>query len=142
MDNTDLSLINALRANARASVTRLARDLGLARTTVQARLDRLERSGDIAGYTVRLGAAMEAGRIRATVLLQLDPRAGAGVVQRLRAMPQVERAVTSSGRFDFVLQVSAQSTARLDQLLDAIGALPGVKSSESLIHLSKRIDRA
>lgn len=142
MDNTDLSLINALRANARASVTRLARDLGLARTTVQARLDRLERSGDIAGYTVRLGAAMEAGRIRATVLLQLDPRAGAGVMQRLRAMPQVERAVTSSGRFDLVLQVSAQSTARLDQLLDAIGALPGVKSSESLIHLSTRIDRA
>ncbi|PWG74280.1 AsnC family transcriptional regulator, partial [Enterococcus hirae] len=55
MDDTDKRLLAALAANARASVTDLARRLGLARTTVQTRLDRLESSGAIAGYTVRLG---------------------------------------------------------------------------------------
>lgn len=141
LNDADQALIAALRANARATITELAAQLGAARTTVQARMDRLERQGIIAGYTIRLGEAAESTRIRATVLLQLDPRAGPAVVQRLRAIPQVERAVTSSGRFDLVLQLSAATTARLDELLDAIGALPGVKSSESLIHLSTRIDR-
>lgn len=141
MDDTDEKLLAALQQDARASVTALAAALGLARTTVQARLDRLERRGVIAGYTVRLGEVGAGSRIRATVLLQLDPRSAATVIQRLRSLPGVERAVTSSGRFDLVLQVSAASTASLDDLLDAIGALPGVKSSESLIHLSTRIDR-
>ena len=141
MDDTDQLLLNALAENARASVTTLGKRLGLARTTIQARLERLERTGVIAGYTVRLGTAEQEQRIRATILLQLDPRAAPGVVQRLKAMPQVEHAVTSSGRFDLVLQLSTRSTARLDEILDEIGGFTGVRSSESLIQLSVKIDR-
>jgi DNA-binding Lrp family transcriptional regulator len=141
MDDVDQKLLAALSENARISVTTLAGKLGLARTTVQTRLDRLERSGVIAGYHVRLGVEAQQAQIRATVLLALDPRAGPQVVQRLRAIPNVERAVTSSGRFDLVLQVSARSTALLDGLLDKIGGFDGVRSSESLIHLSQKIDR-
>jgi len=40
------------------------------------------------------------------------------------------------------LQVSAPSTAQLDAVLDQMGEMTGVKSSESLIHLSTKIDRA
>jgi hypothetical protein len=49
---------------------------------------------------------------------------------------------TTSGRFDLLLQIAASNTQVLDQVLDQIGALTGVKSSESLIHLSTRLDRA
>ena len=141
MDEIDQQLLNALVENARLPVTSLAGKLGLARTTVQARLERLENSGVIAGYTVRLGAQADEKRIRATVLLQLDPRSAPSVVQRLKTIVQVERAVTSSGRFDLLLQIAARSTARLDEVLDEIGGIKGVRSSESLIHLSVRIDR-
>ena len=91
MDETDQLLLNALAENARAPVTTLAAKLGIARTTVQARLERLERTGVIAGYTVRIGAAEQEQRITATVLVQLDPRTGPDVVQRLKSIPQVER---------------------------------------------------
>jgi len=141
MDAIDQQLVNALAENARTPVTTLAGMLGLARTTVQARLERLENSGVIAGYTLRLGVAEEEKRIRATVLLQLDPRAAPEVVQRLRKIVQVEQAVTSSGRFDLVLQIAARSTTRLDAVLDEIGGIKGVRSSESLIQLSVKIDR-
>ncbi len=141
MDDIDQQLLNALAENARLPVTTLAGKLGLARTTVQARLERLENSGVIAGYTLRLGAQADEKRIRATVLLQLDPRTAPMVVQRLKSIVQVERAVTSSGRFDLLLQIAARSTARLDEILDEIGGIKGVRSSESLIHLSVRIDR-
>jgi Lrp/AsnC ligand binding domain len=54
----------------------------------------------------------------------------------------VEKVFTTSGRFDFLLQVACPNTSVLDQVLDQIGAMTGVKASESLIHLSTKIDRA
>lgn len=141
MDTLDHQILNALRADARVSVSTLARRLGVARTTVQARIERLERDKVIAAYTIRMGDAARAARIRATVLLQVEPRAAAALIQRLRRMPEVEVAHTASGRYDIVLQVSAPTTADLDATLDVIGEIPGVRSSESLIHLSTKIDR-
>ena len=141
MDDLDEKMLAALREDARMSITTLAGRLDVARTTAQARLERLERTGVIAGYTVRMGDTTTNVRIRATVLLALDPRAGPLIVNRLRVMPQVEKAMTSSGRFDLILQVSAQTTAQLDAVLDEIGGFDGVRSSESLIHLSQKIDR-
>ena len=142
MDDTDRAIVGFLSADARMSVATLARRLKVARSTVQARLERLESSGVIAGYTLKLGDVARAGRIRATVLLTIEPRAQAGVLGRLKSIPEVEAVFTTSGRFDLLLHVAAPSTAVLDDMLDRIGALTGVKSSESLIHLSTRLDRA
>lgn len=141
MDDLDAALLRELAANARLPVATLAKRLGTARSTVQARLDRLETRGVIGGYTLRLGPAARANAIRATVLLQIEPRATPTVLARLKSLPQVERAHSTSGRFDMTLQLAAPTTEELDSTLDAIGAIPGVVDSESLIHLSTRIDR-
>lgn len=141
MDPLDLNILNALRTDARVSVSTLARRLGVARTTVQARIERLERDKLITAYTIRMGDQARATRIRATVLLTVEPRAAAAMIQRLRRMPEVEVAHTASGRYDLILQVSAPTTADLDATLDVVGEIPGVRSSESLIHLSTKIDR-
>ncbi|ETX27411.1 Lrp/AsnC family transcriptional regulator [Roseivivax isoporae] len=140
IDETDAELMRLLAGNARLPVATLARRLGLARTTVQARIERLERDGAIAGYTLRRGAAARAA-IRATVLVSIEPRAAAGVLTRLRALRGVEACHTTSGRFDMILEVAADSTAELDRTLDEIGDAQGVRGSESLIHLTTKIDR-
>ena len=140
LDETDRALISALSENARAPVVTLARKLGLARTTVQARLDRLEETGAIAGYTLRLGEVVRP-RIRATVLVSIELRAGPSVLQRLKTLPAVETVHTCSGRVDLIVIVAANSTAELDQTLDLIGETRGVKGSESLIHLATKLDR-
>ncbi len=142
MDKLDRALISRLADDARVSLATLSRSLGVARSTIQARIERLENTGVIAGYTVKLGEAARRGRIRATVLLTIEPRAQPAVLSRLRAQPLVERIHTTSGRFDLLLQVAAETTAALDALLDEIGAITGVRSSESLIHLSTKLDRA
>ena len=131
-----------LGADARMSVALLARRLKVARSTIQARLERLETSGIIGGYTLKLGEAARQGRIRASILLSIEARAQAGIVTRLKSIPEVERAFTTSGRFDLLLQIAAPNTQVLDQVLDEIGTITGVQSSESLIHLSTKIDRA
>ena len=134
IDETDRALIASLQANARQPVADLARTLGLARTTVQARLDRLERNGTIIGYTARLGATADAP-LRATALVSIEPRS------RLRNLPGIRVVHTTSGRFDLLVQIAADTTQELDETLDKIGEARGVNSSESLIHLSTKLDR-
>ncbi len=140
-DEIDSKLLALLGDNARLPVAELARTLGLARTTVQARIERLENTGVIEGYTLRLSAAARAP-LQATVLVSIEPRTGPAVLSRLRSLPGVEVVHTTSGRFDLLVQVSAATTAELDETLDRIGEARGVLSSESLIHLSTKLDRS
>ena len=142
MDDLDEKLLAALAANSSTPTSQLARRFKIARSTVQARIERLEREGIIAGYTVRLGQALTLRRIRATVMVQAEPRATPQILQRLKAMPEVELAHTTTGRIDLILQVAAETTQELDETLDRLGAIPGIRDTESLIHLSTRIDRA
>jgi DNA-binding Lrp family transcriptional regulator len=142
MDELDRNIIGLLGADARMSVATLSRRLKVARSTIQARLERLETSGIIAGYTLKLGEAAREGRLRASVLLTIEPRSQAAVLTRLKTIAEIERVFTTSGRFDFLVQVACPNTQVLDQVLDLMGAMTGVRASESLIHLSTKIDRA
>jgi DNA-binding Lrp family transcriptional regulator len=142
MDELDRNILGLLTTDARISVATLARRLKVARSTIQARLERLETTGVIAGYTVKLGESARQGRIMATVLITIEPRAQAQILSRIKTLPEVERAHTTSGRFDLLLQVAAANTQALDAVLEQIGGLTGVISTDSLIHLTTRLDRA
>lgn len=142
MDDIDRAILSHLSQDARMSVAVLARRLKLARSTVQARLERLETSGAIVGYTLRLGEPARTTVIRATCLLTIETRAQPAILGRLKAIPAVERVHSTSGRVDLLLQLACPSTTSLDEVLDQIGNMPGVRSSESLVHLSTKFDRA
>jgi DNA-binding Lrp family transcriptional regulator len=141
-DETDRDLITLLQANARASSANLARKLGVARTTVVARLARLEAEGLIAGYTVRLGGeAVERG-VQAFVGITVQPRAGREVVKRLSRLPELRQLASVSGEFDYMATLRADSTARLDALLDEIGEIEGVIKTHTSVLLALRVDRS
>jgi DNA-binding Lrp family transcriptional regulator len=143
MDDLDRRLLALLRADARRAVTDLARRLEVPRSTVQERLGRLERSGVIAGYTVRLGpAALDGARaVTAHVSITVDPKAAPSVVGALSRIEEVRTVHTVSGPFDLIAVVSASSTAAIDTVLDRIGAVPGVERTTSAILLTTRIER-
>lgn len=140
LDETDRALITLLEENARLPVAVLARRLKLARTTVQARLERLETSGAIQGYALRLSDRLRPA-LRATVLVSIEPRSGPAVLSRLKSLPEIRRVHTTSGRWDLVVTVDAATTEALDRVLDRIGEATGVIDSESLIHLSTKLSR-
>ena len=75
------------------------------------------------------------------MLISVEPRATPAVLSRLKSLTAVETVHTTSGRFDMIAQLSAETTEALDRTLDTIGEAKGVKASESLIHLSTKIDR-
>lgn len=141
LDDLDRRLIALLQADARTSAADLARRLGVARTTVLARLTRLERSGVILGYTARLGADEGDRGVEAYVGITTAPKSSALVTQRLAALPELRQLCSVSGEFDYLALLRAESTARLDALLDEIGAIEGVLKTTTSVVLARRIDR-
>lgn len=137
----DQTLLRLLGENARASTAELARRLGVSRTTVQSRLERLERRGVIAGYQVKLGADYERSLIQAHLLITVSPKLTAQVVARLGGIEAVRTVHSVSGSFDMIAILAARSMAELDAAIDAIGALDGVERTLSSIILSTRLSR-
>jgi DNA-binding Lrp family transcriptional regulator len=141
LDETDHALLALLRDNARAPTADLARRLKLSRTTVQSRLEKLERERVIAGYTVSVSDEVEAALVRAHVLITLEPRKSAPIEAALRRIDEVRTLHSVSGPFDLIAIVAAPSIGELDRLIDRIGALDGVERTTSAIVLSTRIQR-
>jgi DNA-binding Lrp family transcriptional regulator len=142
LDDLDRRLLALLQADARRPAAELARALGVARTTVLARLARLEKQGTIAGYTVRLGGQEAAAGVEAYVGISTEPRAGAVVTQRLATLPELRLLVSVSGEFDYLALLHAATPARLDTLLDEIGGFDGVRKTTTSVVLARRIDRS
>lgn len=137
----DQQLLSVLREDARASVADLARRLGLSRTTVQSRIERLESQGVIAGYTVRVNDAVEQGHIRAHIMITVLPKQMGAVVEALRAMREIRALHSVSGPFDLVALGVVPSVSDMDELTDRIGALDGVERTTSSIILSAKFER-
>jgi DNA-binding Lrp family transcriptional regulator len=138
---SDQQLLTVLRENARASTAEIARRLKLSRTTVQSRIERLERQGVIGGYTVRVNDDAERGHIRAHILITVLPKQMAAVVEALRAMPEVRALHSVSGPSDLVAMAVVPSVSEMDELTDRIGAIEGVERTTSSIILSAKFER-
>lgn len=141
LDDLDRQLVALLQADARASVADLARQLDVARTTVVARIARLERTNVIAGYSVRLGQDVLDASIYAYVGIILAPKFGKDVLRKLDRVPEVQLLCAVSGEYDYVAWLRADSPERLNDLLDQIGTLEGVERTTTSIILSRKIDR-
>jgi DNA-binding Lrp family transcriptional regulator len=136
LDALDVDLLRALQANPRAGVLELSRLLGVARGTVQARLDRLERTGVVTGYgpDVDLGAAGYG--VQAFVFLEIAQGALADVEAELTALPAVLEAYATTGSSDLLCRVAASSHEDLQNALLALNSSPYVGRSTSVVLLS------
>ena len=136
--DADRALIALLRENARLSLSELARRLGLSRTTVQSRLERLEHNGTIRGYTVRLSDEVEKAKVVAHVLVTALSKLAPAVMRRLEQIPEVRTLHSVSGAFDMIVVIEAPSIGALDTLIDRVGAMEGVERTMSSIILSTK----
>jgi len=141
MDGTDHRILAELTANARVALVELAARVHLSRNAVRQRIERMERDGVIAGYTVVRGAAA-AGRVTAIVMVyRTDRMRGAHVVTALERIPEVVRCDILSGEFDLFVTVRADSMDRIGEIWEMIAALPGVENTVTSLSLTRVIDR-
>lgn len=137
----DRELLALLGENARTPVATLAKKLSLSRTTVQARLERLEREGVIVGYGVRLSDEYSSSLVRAHILITIAPKALSQVTSSLDKVKAVIALHSVSGTFDLIAIIEAPTISELDRLIDQIGIVEGVERTLSSIILSTRISR-
>ena len=131
LDEIDRKLIQLLRDCARQPVTSLSHSLGLSRASVYARIERLEKSGIIRGYTVLLGEEFRRSLVSAHVMVKLSPKHAKSIEKSLISLPQLVALHAISGAHDMIAVVEAATTADLNRIIDQIGALEGVESTIS-----------
>jgi DNA-binding Lrp family transcriptional regulator len=141
MDSIDERILLALRENGRVSTAELARLVGRSRTSVQSRIERLEKSGVIVGYGVRLAPEHSLGAVRAHVMIKIGPKETRSVTAALRAITQVRVLHSVSGDADLIAVAAAASVAEMDRVIDQIGELDGVERTHSSIILSTKFER-
>jgi DNA-binding Lrp family transcriptional regulator len=136
MDDLDQRLLVLLRHNGRRSISDLALELRVSRATVRARIERMERQGDIVGYTVILRADAVSLPVRGVTLIEVEGRAADRVVEALGGVAEVTAVHTTNGKWDLVVELGAQSLTDLDAVLRRIRLIPGVTASETNLLLA------
>jgi DNA-binding Lrp family transcriptional regulator len=137
LDEIDRRLIELLRENSRLPSAALAKILGVSRGTVQNRIDRLQMSGVLLGFTVRLSSEAEAGLIRAVTALELRSGEIKPVVAALKRNPEVARIYSTNGRWDLVVELRTADLPALDRVLSMIRGIRGISHSETSILLAE-----
>ncbi len=139
MDDLDARLLVTMRAHPRVGLTELARLLGVARGTVQARVDKLMASGVIEDFGPTVSPARVGYPIQAFVWLQIAQGRLAEAVEALRDVPQILEVHGTSGQHDLLCRVVARSTDHLQEIIAHILTSPAVRRTDSTIALSTQI---
>jgi DNA-binding Lrp family transcriptional regulator len=141
LSSLDRRLLALLRKDARLPIARLSKELGISRASVYSRLRALQSSGVIEGFTVRLNPDYDRGLIRAHVLIKVAPKLARATEKQLQALPEVTALHAISGQYDLIAVVEAPSAPDLNEVIDRIGDLAGVRSTTSSILLATRLSR-
>lgn len=138
MDETDDALISALRHDARASLSDLAARLGVSRTTVRARLERLKTRGEIVGFSVITRADVARDPVRGLMMIGIEGRGAERIKRQLAGMSELRAIHSTNGRWDLIVEIGTATLGQFDLVLDRIRRVDGVISSETSLLLSTR----
>ncbi|PZR83987.1 MAG: AsnC family transcriptional regulator [Candidatus Aeolococcus gillhamiae] len=139
IDRLDASVIAALRENPRVGLLEIARRLGVARGTVQARLAKLEQRRVITGYGPEIDAAALGYSISAFMFIELAQGRLAEAVEVMRGMPELLEADAISGPQDVICRVVARDTEHLQELVNELLRAPAIRRCTSYIVLSRQV---
>ena len=135
MDSTDLQLLALLRQDARTTVAALSHRLGISRGTVTNRVKRLEDSGIITGYTVRLRPDSQPDQITAWMSISVEGNQTREVIAHLLGEPGVASLHDTNGRWDLLAALRAGNLNELATVLERVRLIKGIGNTETSIHL-------
>ena len=139
-DALDARLVALLAEHPRIGVLETARRLGVARGTVQARLDRLQRTGVIRGFGPEVDPAALGYEVTAFVTLEIRQGSGhVAVAEHLARIPEVLELHTVTGSGDLLCRIVARSNADLQRVIDEVVADEDIYRASTLIALSAPI---
>jgi len=134
LDDLDRRLVATLAVSPRTGVLELSRRLGVARNTIQSRLDKLVSSGVIVGFGPEVDLGVIGYHVAAYITLQIAQGRGDDVATHLASIPQVLEVHRTTGEGDLLCRVVATSNLHLAEILDRILEVRGIdRTTSSLV---------
>ena len=135
LDDTAHKLIALLRSNARMSVVELSKKLNISRATVQNRINKLEKTGVIIGYTVNLKANVNENPIRAIMSIKADGRHEKKIAQQLKGLPSFVALHNTNGRWDLIAEIHTDTLESFNMILNQVRLIDGITATETSLLL-------
>ena len=139
IDGLDARLLRAIAETPRAGVMELARQLQVARGTVQARLEKLQRRGVVRGFTPDIDLRAIGYEVLAFVTLEIAQGRVTDVVEHLAGIPEVLEVHATTGPGDLHCRVVARTNAHLQHVLGRVLEVPGIMRTTTQIALSEQV---
>lgn len=140
IDRLDADLIALLTEEPRLGVFEASRRLGVARGTVQARLDRLQRTGVIKDFAPTIDSLRLGFPVTAFITAEIA-QSDLSVIDHLRGIPEVLEVHTVTGAGDLLIRVVARSNADLQRVISGILSEPGISRTSTVIALETTIEQ-
>lgn len=136
MDKIDQNLIAVLRRNGREPIANVAANLGVSRATVRARLEKLQQSGTITGFTVRLREDELQQPVRGMTLIKISGHKTERIIAQLHKIPPIQKIHATNGKWDLIVEIATQDLAAFDMALRAMRNIDGISESETNLLLA------
>jgi Lrp/AsnC family leucine-responsive transcriptional regulator len=142
LDETDRQILELLREDARRTVADIAKCVNLSPAPVKRRIDRLQQSGVIAGYTVVLDHAMIGPSLEAFTELRFAGDADIDeILAAVEEIPEIQEVFTMAGDPDALLSIRVDDVEHLREVVNRLrrtGRVTGTKTLMVLDHWSRR----
>lgn len=136
LDETDRSILAALRMRPRGSLTELASAVGIARGTLYSRLDRLTRTGVVIGYGPDVDPRAAGFGVLAFCTLEIQQGTHDDTVRALADIPELLEIHTVTGAGDLLCRIIARSNDDLHEVLQRVTSVPSVRRSQTQLALA------
>ena len=139
MNNLDSQIIALLKRNARMSVTQMAQELAVSRVTIDTHIKKMEQSGVITGYTVKLGTEEFRHKVSGWILISVTANEEERAIEQLINMPEITRLHTTNGKWDLAAEIQVLSLENFDSTISRLRQVTGIMDTDTSLLLSSRI---
>jgi Lrp/AsnC family leucine-responsive transcriptional regulator len=142
LDALDQQIVSLLIADGRRTLADIGREVGLSTPAVKRRVDQLERTGTIRGYTAIVDQTALGWGLEAIIELRLEGSAPPQeAAQSLRETPEIISAFTVAGDFDVITRIRVRDTPHLQATINRLRRRPEVRSTRTTVIMEAVIDR-
>ncbi len=141
LDKLDRKILSNLLSNGRESIANLSRNIGLSRTAVAERINRLEKTGVIKGYTAQIRVENEGRKAASYLLISCEKGKKNEVSNALKELPEVRLTSIVGGNYDIISLIEAPDLQSIHRLCNEIESFNGIKSINTTVVLHQPINR-
>ena len=139
MKDLDNQIIALLKRNARMLVTQMARELGVSRVTIDAHIKKMETSGIISGYTVKLGTEEFRHKVSGWILISVQANKEEYAIEKMIGTPEITRLHTTNGKWDLAAEIQVPTLEHVDAVISKLRQIDGITETDTSLLLSSRI---